>query len=877
MHTTAHIRSLFLDYFKGHNHEVVPSSPLVPHNDPTLMFTNAGMVQFKDVFTGFETRPYKRATSAQKCVRAGGKHNDLENVGHTARHHTFFEMLGNFSFGDYFKEQSIVYAWNLLVKELGLSPDKLVITVYAEDNDAANLWKKISGFSDSKIIRIPTADNFWSMGDTGPCGPCSEIFYDHGPSIPGGLPGTPEEDGDRFVEIWNMVFMQYDRQSDGALNPLPAQSVDTGMGIERIAAVLQGVHNNYETDILKTLVESSAALSKTGLKGDHLISHRVIADHLRSSSFLVADGVLPSNEGRGYVLRRIMRRAMRHVHMLGAKDPLMWQLVQNLCDLMGTAYPELTRAQPLIEEMLKQEEEKFQQTLSRGMKLLEEETEKLSESKILPGDVAFKLYDTYGFPLDLTQDALRSQSIGVDVKGFDAAMEKQKQDARAAWVGSGESKEDKIWYDMYEKSGATEFTGYHTEEGQGLITHIIQQGKEVDALQTGEQASLILNQTPFYAESGGQMGDTGIITTSNGATFLVQNTIKACGALHVHVGTLQSGMLKKETEVHCSVDAKRRRRLKANHSATHLLHKALRDILGTHVTQKGSLVSPDKLRFDFSHPTPLSQKEILLIENTVNRSIRRNASTMTQLMNPEEGIKAGALALFGEKYGDEVRVVTMGTQGDDLLHSVELCGGTHVDRAGEIGFFKITSESSVSSGVRRLEAITGQAAQDYVEEYMKTIDDLALLLKAKPTAITDKIHSLLDDRKKLNQQIKEIKKSGNPIDSSNKQIEEVNGCKVLFEVHQDLPARDLRSQVDTGKKEIKSGVVVIFTKDGGKVGVAIGVTSDLTSDINAVDLVQVASIALGGKGGGGRPDMAQAGGPDEDKIDQAKEAIIKKI
>lgn len=871
MHTTADIRTEFLTYFRERDHEIVPSSPLVPHQDPTLLFTNAGMVQFKDVFTGLENRSYRRAASAQKCVRAGGKHNDLENVGHTARHHTFFEMLGNFSFGDYFKEQAVSYAWDFLTKEVGLDPNRMVVTVYAEDQETPLLWKKIAGYGDDRIIKISTNDNFWSMGDTGPCGPCSEIFYDHGPHIWGGLPGSAEQDGDRFVEIWNMVFMQYDRQGDGTLNPLPAPSIDTGMGIERLAAVLQGVHNNYDTDILKTLAENAGHLTHTSPVGDALASHRVVADHVRSSAFLIADGVLPSNEGRGYVLRRIMRRAMRHMHLLGTKDPVMWRLVETLVTLMGAAYPELIRAQRLVEETLKQEEVRFRQTLDRGMRLLGDEKVKLGASKVLPGDVAFKLYDTYGFPLDLTQDALKADGIDVDLGGFDTAMARQKQEARAAWSGSGEAKDDRIWLDLHGTVGNTEFVGYQTDQAQALVTALVQQGHRVDSLSMGQEGSVILNQTPFYGESGGQQGDTGVIS-GDGFTFQVTDTRKLCGGMHVHFGTLTAGVLKTGAAVHATIDSVRRTQLRANHSATHLLHTALRHLLGTHVTQKGSLVAPDKLRFDFSHPTPLTRDQLDCLEREVNDRIRANAPTQTQLMTPEEGVTAGALALFGEKYGDEVRVVSMGDGTQASPYSVELCGGTHVGHLGDIGYFKILSEGSVAAGVRRLEAVTGRAAEDYARTQEDLVFQVAQILKASPAQVAEKVSALMDERKKLTQQVKDLK-SAQAAAAPQGEPENIGGMQVLFMTHGDVPGGELRTLVEGAKKSLGSGVVIMASQADGKAALAVGVTADLTDRVNAVELVRLGAESLGGKGGGGRPDLAQAGGPDIAQIHTAFERI----
>ncbi|MDP7601870.1 MAG: alanine--tRNA ligase, partial [Rhodospirillales bacterium] len=711
MQSTNDIRALFLDFFATHDHEIVKSSPLVPQNDPTLMFTNAGMVQFKNTFTGQETRDYSRAVTSQKCVRAGGKHNDLENVGYTARHHTFFEMLGNFSFGDYFKDLAIELAWNLITKEYGLPAEKLLVTVFAEDDQAFDLWKKITGLPEEKIIRIPTHDNFWSMGETGPCGPCSEIFYDHGDHIPGGPPGSPDEEGDRFIEIWNLVFMQFEQISPDERVDLPKPSIDTGMGLERFSAVLQGTHDNYETDLFQALINASAEMSGTPVEGDHNVSHRVIADHLRATSFLITDGVLPSNEGRGYVLRRIMRRAMRHAHLMSCEDPLLFKLVPTLVQQMGQAFPELTRAQALITETLELEENRFKRTLDRGLGLLEEETGKLPEGGELPGKVAFKLYDTYGFPLDLTQDALRGQGFSVDLGGFNTAMEKQRADARAAWSGSGDAATEQVWFDIREQNGATEFLGYEVESAEGQITVMVVDGKVVDEAEDGAEVALVLNQTPFYGESGGQEGDTGTITKEGGATVTITETQKKLGDLHVHLGTLSGGSLKVGDDVQLEVDHDRRSALRAHHSATHLLHAALRNELGDHITQKGSLVAGERLRFDISHPKAMTPEELSAVEDQVNIHVRDNSEVSTRLMTPDEAIEAGATALFGEKYSDEVRVVAMGSTDGNEAYSTELCGGTHARRTGDIGLVRIVSESAVAAGVRRIEAVTGAAAQ----------------------------------------------------------------------------------------------------------------------------------------------------------------------
>ncbi|MCH8926461.1 MAG: alanine--tRNA ligase, partial [Proteobacteria bacterium] len=749
MTTGSEIRSAFLDYFAKHGHEIVASGPLVPHNDPTLLFTNAGMVQFKNVFTGNETRPYQRAVTSQKCVRAGGKHNDLENVGYTARHHTFFEMLGNFSFGDYFKDLAIELAWNLVTKEYGLAEERLLVTVYAEDDEAAGLWRKIAGLPEDRVIRIPTSDNFWPMGDIGPCGPCSEIFYDHGPGIPGGPPGSPDQDGDRFIEIWNLVFMQFEQLVPGERVPLPKPSIDTGMGLERITAVLMGTHDNYDTDLLRSLIEASAEVSNTAPDGEHTVSHRVIADHLRATAFLIADGVLPSNEGRGYVLRRIMRRAMRHVHKLGVKEPMIWRLAPTLVAVMGQAFPELGRAEALITETLKLEEGRFAQTLDRGLKLLEEAVGKLADGEALAGEVAFKLYDTYGFPLDLTQDILRGQGRGVDQAGFDAAMERQRETARKAWAGSGDAATETLWFELREKFGATEFLGYDTEAGEGKVLAVIADGKLVDAGEAGAEVQVVTNQTPFYGESGGQVGDTGVLFSGAGAEVEVTDTQKKLGDLHVHAGKVTRGQLKAGDAVEMKVDGARRAGLRAHHSATHLMHEALRRRLGAHVTQKGSLVAPDRLRFDYSHPKALGAEDLHAVEAEVNARIRANAPVETHFMTPEEAIEAGALALFGEKYGEEVRVVSMG--GADAGHggqafSTELCGGTHVRRAGDIGFFKIVGEGALAAGVRRIEAVAGAAALDYVERQEAALAAAAAALKTAPAQVAERVTALLEER-----------------------------------------------------------------------------------------------------------------------------------
>ncbi|MGB0935155.1 MAG: alanine--tRNA ligase, partial [Alphaproteobacteria bacterium] len=839
MESASDIRKHFLDYFQNAGHTIVPSSPLVPHNDPTLMFTNAGMNQFKNVFTGLETRDYNRATSCQKVVRAGGKHNDLENVGHTARHHTFFEMLGNFSFGDYFKEQAIELAWNLITKDYGLDKNRLLVTVYAEDEDAAGFWKKIAGLSDDKIIRIATSDNFWSMGEIGPCGPCTEIFYDHGDHIAGGPPGTPEEDGDRFVEIWNLVFMQYEKTAEGRID-LPNPCVDTGMGLERITAVMQGVHDNYDIDLFQALIRASEEATGVGSEGDHGVSHRVISDHLRSSCFLIADGVTPSNEGRGYVLRRIMRRAMRHAHLLGCKDPLMWRLVPALIGKMGGAYSELVRAEALMTEILKLEEERFQRTLGRGLRLLSEEVTKIGDGDKLSGDVAFKLYDTYGFPLDLTEDVLKNQDIAVDTDGFDTAMEKQRAAARASWSGSGEKAEDRIWFDMQDELGATEFLGYESTHTEGQIIAIIKEGAKVDKISAGDQAMIVCNQTPFYAESGGQMGDHGSLSTANGAQFVVSDTAKKVGKLHAHIGTLQAGSLSVGDAVVQDVNVDRRDKLRANHSATHLIHAALRKHIGEHVVQKGSLVAEDRLRFDFSHTKPLTRTEIQLLENEVNKHVRGNSAVGTRLMTPDEAQEAGALALFGEKYDDEVRVVSMGSE----EYSIELCGGTHVRRTGDIGYFKIISEAGVAAGIRRIEAFTGAAAEEYSATMEQNLRDLAAQLKVSPQQVGDRVASLVQERKKLEKALSVAKQGGQGATAA--AVKDIAGVKFVHQALEDVPAKDLRGIVDTKKKEIGSGVVLATTVSEGKVSLAVGVTQDITDRVSAVDIARQAAETLGG-------------------------------
>lgn len=876
MQTTNDIRRSFLDYFAAEGHEIVPSSPLIPYNDPTLMFINAGMVPFKNIFTGAEKSPYSTATSSQKCVRAGGKHNDLDNVGYTARHHTFFEMLGNFSFGDYFKEQAIIHAWTLITKTWGISPDRLTVTVYHTDDEAFDLWKKIAGLPDERIIRIATNDNFWSMGDTGPCGPCSEIFYDHGAHIAGGPPGSPDEDGDRFVEIWNLVFMQYDQRGEGDRVELPKPSIDTGMGLERVAAVMQGVHDNYDIDLFRALIAESGSLTGTVTTGDNQASHRVIADHLRASSFLVADGVLPSNEGRGYVLRRIMRRAMRHAHLLGAKDPLMHRMVGSLTGEMGNAFPELIRAKPLIEETLLREETNFRQTLANGLKLLDAEIADMGEGDILPGETAFKLYDTFGFPYDLTEDALRAQSLGVDREGFDKAMAEQKTAARAAWKGSGDQASDAVWFDIAEREGSTEFTGYMTEEGEGLVVALVKDGVEIEVAHSGDTITLLTNQTPFYGESGGQMGDAGEVSGADGFAATVTDTRKPLGRLHAHQIEVKSGSVSVGDMVHLVVDKDRRTALRANHSATHLLHKALRYHLGDHVTQKGSLVAPDRLRFDFSHVSALTESEMKAVEADVNAQIRGNSPVTTRLMSPDDAVAAGALALFGEKYGDEVRVLSMGQEAD-LDYSVELCGGTHVHALGDIGLMVIVSESAVASGVRRIEALTGEAARLWLTDRDAKLKSIAAALKASPEEAADRVAILIDERKKLERELTEAKKAlalaGDGGGAKTAETETVGDVAFVGQVIQGLNPKELRGLIDQSKKQLSSGVSALVAVNDGRATVAVGVTDDLTERFSAVELVQAGVAAVGGKGGGGRPDMAQGGGPDGTKADEAISAI----
>jgi alanyl-tRNA synthetase len=876
MTSTNDIRRSFLDYFGSAGHSIVPSAPLVPQNDPTLMFVNAGMVPFKNVFTGLETRPYSTAVSAQKCVRAGGKHNDLDNVGYTARHHTFFEMLGNFSFGDYFKEQAITHAWTLLTKEWGLPADKLTATVYHTDDQAFDLWKKIAGLPDHRIIRIPTKDNFWAMGSDGPCGPCSEIFYDHGDHIPGGPPGSPDEDGDRFVEVWNLVFMQFVQEADTIIGDLPRPSIDTGMGLERIAAVMQGVHDNYDTDTFKALIAASGALTHTATTGANQASHRVIADHLRCAGFLVADGVLPANEGRGYVLRRIMRRAMRHAHLLGAKEPLMHRLVPALVAEMGAAYPELVRAQPLIEATLSQEETRFRQTLDKGLKLLDEATAGMKPGDVLPGETAFKLYDTFGFPYDLTEDALRAQSFGVDRAGFDAAMAEQKRAARAAWKGSGAKASDELWFDLAEEVGATEFTGYSSDVGEGVVLALVKDGVRVEKAAAGDQVDVIVNQTPFYAESGGQVGDAGTISSEAGLAAEVTDTSKQLGKLWVHHATLSAGEIEVGDTVRLAIDVARRAAIRANHSATHLLHEALRQRLGTHVAQKGSLVAPDRLRFDVSHSSAMSAEELADAEAAVNAKIRQNTPVTTRLMTPDDAIAMGATALFGEKYGDEVRVVSMGSDDGGKTYSVELCGGTHVNALGDIGLFKVIGEGAVSSGVRRVEALTGEAARAYLSSRDEKLREAASALRTTPDEVPGRVTSLLEEKRRLERELAEAKKAlamGGGSGAALAGPETVGGVAFVGQVLNGFEAKGLRGAVDDAKKRIESGVAALVAVNDGRATVAVGVTDDLVSTYNAVDLVKRAVAAVGGQGGGGRPDMAQGGGPDGDKANDALAAV----
>ena len=874
MISTNDIRRGFLDYFASQGHTIVPSAPLVPQNDPTLMFVNAGMVPFKNVFTGLETRPYVTATSSQKSVRAGGKHNDLDNVGYTARHHTFFEMLGNFSFGDYFKEQAIHHAWTLLTSVWGIPAEKLTATVYHTDDEAYGLWTKY--LPEERIIRIATKDNFWAMGDSGPCGPCSEIFYDHGDHIFGGPPGSPDEDGDRFVEIWNLVFMQYEQEANEIVGELPKKSIDTGMGLERIAAVLQGVHDNYDTDTFKALIAASTSLTGTDAEGERRASHRVIADHLRSSGFLVADGVLPANEGRGYVLRRIMRRAMRHAHLLGAKEPLMHRLVPALVAEMGAAYPELVRAQPLIEATLRQEETQFRKTLDKGLKLLDEATAGMGEGDTLAGETAFKLYDTYGFPYDLTEDALRTQGLHVDRAGFDAAMAEQKRAARAAWKGSGAKASDDLWFDIAEETGSTEFIGYSADIGEAEVVALVKDGARVNTASAGDTVAIIVNQTPFYGESGGQVGDSGTISTDAGLRATVTETSKQLGRIFVHHAVVEAGSITVGDAVKLQIDVARRAAIRANHSATHLLHEALRQRLGTHVAQKGSLVAPERLRFDVSHPVAMTPAELADAEAAVNAQIRGNGTVTTRLMTPDEAIAEGAMALFGEKYGDEVRVVSMGTEDGGKTYSIELCGGTHVNALGDIGLFKVVGEGAVSSGVRRVEALTGEAARAYLVGRDERLREAAATLKTTPDEVPARVAALLDERRRLERELAEAKKAlamgggaGGPAGP-----EQVGGVAFIGQVLDGFDAKGLRGAVDEAKQRLGgSGVAVMVAVNDGRASIAVGVTDDLVGRVSAVDLLRKAVAVLGGQGGGGRPDMAQGGGPDGSKAADAVDAI----
>ena len=870
------IRATFLDYFRRNGHEVVDSSPLVPRNDPTLMFANSGMVQFKNVFTGQERRPFVRATTAQKCVRAGGKHNDLDNVGYTARHHTFFEMLGNFSFGDYFKEQAIAHAWDVLTKDFALPKDKLLVTVYSEDEEAPVYWKKVAGLPDSRIIRIPTSDNFWRMGDTGPCGPCSEIFFDHGDKVAGGPPGSADQDGDRFIEIWNLVFMQYEEGPPGTRASLPRPSIDTGMGLERFAAILQGKHDNYDTDTMRALILASAEATGQDPDGAFRASHRVVADHLRAGTFLIADGVLPSNEGRGYVLRRILRRAMRHAHMMGARDPLLHRLVPVLTRQMGAAYPEILRAEALVIETLRLEETRFRNLLDRGLGLLAEETGRLGDKGVLPGDVAFKLYDTYGFPLDLTQDALRGEGKTVDVAGFEAAMAEQRKRARAAWAGSGEAATETLWFDLKEKVGASEFLGYSTETAEGAILAIVRDGQVVDSAPVGAEVAVVLNQTPFYAESGGQVGDAGVISAGDACRITVRDTQKKLGDLFVHLGVVAHGEAKVGLAVQAEVDHTRRGAIRAHHSATHLLHEALRRRLGTHVAQKGSLNAPDRLRFDVSHNAPMSDEDLAWAEAEVNARVRENAEVVTRLMTPEQAVAAGAMALFGEKYGEEVRVVGMGHDPAAVekhgVYSLELCGGTHVRRTGDIGLFRILGEAAVSAGVRRVEAVTGEAALRVIEERDRQLNEAAATLKVRPSELAERIATLVAERRKLERDVAELRKKL-ATGGAAAEVETIAGLRVALRDVGEMPARDLKGLAEAILKGGTADVVALVSTEAGKASIVAGLGEAAKGKADAVALVRAASAAVGGKGGGGKPDMAQAGGPDGDKAAEALAAV----
>ena len=886
--TLKNVRKSFLNYFSKKEHEIVDSSNLVPNNDPTLMFTNSGMVQFKNVFTGLEKRDYKRAVTSQKCVRAGGKHNDLENVGYTPRHHTFFEMLGNFSFGDYFKDVAIELAWNLIIKEFKIPKDKIIVSVYSEDHEAFDLWKKIAGLAENRIYKIATNDNFWSMGDIGPCGPCSEIFYDHGEHLKGGPPGSINQDGDRFIEIWNLVFMQFEQISKDKRVNLPKPSVDTGMGLERIAALLQGTHDNYETDHFKTLIKTSSNLTKTKITKENISSHRVIADHLRASAFLIAEGVLPSNEGRGYVLRRIMRRGMRHSHTLGTKEPIFYKIVPTLIQEMSDIYPELKRAEPLITEILKTEEERFSTLLNRGMEILNDNLSKVKNNS-LPGEVAFKLYDTYGFPLDLTQDILKNKKINVDIAGFDKAMKERKEKTKLAWKGSGDLAVDKIWFNLKDKIGSTEFLGYEKNKSEGIVLSLIKKGNEVKEINEGDEAEVVTNQTPFYGESGGQTGDTGYISNSN-SNFQVVDTQKKLGDIFVHHGKLIKGKINIKDSVNLSIDSERRANIRAYHSVTHLLHEALRRILGKHVIQKGSFVGPDKLRFDFSHMKPIEENEIKKIEKYVNDMAKSNSEVRTRLMTPKEAVDNGALALFGEKYGEEVRVLSMGKEKDKYF-STELCGGTHVKNTSEIGNFKIISQSAIASGVRRIEALRANQLANYLKKKKQDSDILNKITSDKIKDIEKEINRLgekpvitseLPDNekiKKLNKQLEQINIKIILKDKNKNVIKDktIKGFKVRFQLVKDFPSKELRSLIDQGKKDLNKGIVVAYTIVNNKVGIAVGITNDLTKKYNAVELVKLGSKVIGGTGGGGRNDFAQAGGNLPEKIKESFQNITDNI
>jgi len=874
MFRTNEIRKTFLDFFKREGHEIVSSSSLVPNNDPTLLFTNSGMVQFKNMFTGLEKRPYVRASTAQKCLRAGGKHNDLENVGYTARHHTFFEMLGNFSFGDYFKERAIELAWRLITQEFGISKEKLLVTVYADDEEAFKLWQKIAGLSPSKIIKIATQDNFWSMGELGPCGPCTEIFYDHGAGIAGGPPGSPNADGDRFIEIWNLVFMQFEQVSKDKRVNLPKPSIDTGMGLERLTALLQGKHDNYDIDTMQALIAASVEFSNQPAIGEAKFSHRVIADHLRACSFLIAEGVLPANEGRGYVLRRIMRRAMRHAHKLNPKDPFFWKLVPSLINEMGQSYPELGRAGDLVIQTLRVEEDRFRQTLEKGLKLLDEETKKI-KNKELSGAVAFKLYDTYGFPLDLTQDILRGQGVKIETAGFNKAMEEQRQAARKAWSGSGQEKTAQIWFDLHQQLGSTEFLGYTTDKAEARVLAILKQGQLIDEAKAGDEIAVIANQTPFYGESGGQMGDQGHLVSENNCRMDITDTLKPLGLLVVHYGKIKGGQLKVQDYITLEIDQKRRKCLRSSHSATHLLHAALRRFLGTQVTQKGSLVAPDRLRFDFSFNRALTPQEIDTIEGDINEKIRQNLSVETRQMTMKQAVEAGAMALFGEKYGDEVRVVSM-DQANQPQISVELCGGTHVQRTGDIGFFKIISETAVAAGIRRIESLVGQQAELFVREQLKLLQQVSQTLNTKASELPERIVELLDNRKKLEIQLSQARRQTGTNASTDNTME-VKGIKILTKILQEVPAKELKGIADSLRASLSSGIIVVISEESNTTSLVVAVTNDLIQKIDAVKLVKVGAEILGGKGGGGRPDMAQAGGPEKGKTTYILQAIQQAI